>query len=65
MAQGRINEYVYFSPELYQLKSEVAPRLYRVQGCTSRHRNVIPKDALGPAKIKSGADVSPTQLIGL
>ena len=37
MADRRIDEYLYFLPELYPRKSEVALGLYRVQGSVSRH----------------------------
>ena len=64
MAEGCIKEYVYCLPELYQLKSELTPGLYWVQGCISGNQKVVPEDDLGPANIKSRGDVSPTKLLG-
>ena len=65
MANGRIIEYVYVLPKLYQIKSEVAPGMYRVQGCIFGHRKVASEDVLSPANIKLRTNISPTQLIGL
>ena len=64
MAEGCINEYVYSLPELYQLKSDLTPGLYWVQGCISGRRKVVSEDDLGPANINSRVGVSSTQLIG-
>ena len=33
MENNRINEYVYYLPELHQIKSKVGPGLYRIPGC--------------------------------
>ena len=49
MDGGRVNEHVYYLPELYQLKTEVSPGLYRVQGCISGHRKVATEDTLAAA----------------
>ena len=60
-----MNEYVYYLPELYQIKSEVAPGLYRIQGCISGGRKVATEDTLSSANIKHRADITVTQLVGL
>ena len=65
MDGGRVNEYVYYLPELYQIKTEVSPGLYRVHGCISGHRKVATEDTLAAANIKNRADVTNPQLIGL
>ena len=65
MEGGRVNEYVYYLPELYQIKMEVSPGLYRVQGCISGHRKVATEDTLAAANIKNRTDGTNPQLIGL
>ena len=62
--------HVFMSTSTFYLNSnkgnqKVAPRLCLVQRCIAGHRKVAPEDVLSPANIKSKADVSPTQLIGL
>ena len=65
MEDNRINEYVYYLPELHQIKSEVGPGLYRIQGCVSGMRKIATEDTLSPSNIKMRADISNTQLVGL
>ena len=64
MDHGRVNEHVYYLPELYQTKTEVSPALYRVQGCISEHRKVVTENTLAAANIKNTADITNLQLIG-
>ena len=59
-AGGRNNEYVYHLTEIYQVKSEVTTKLYRVPGCLSWRRKFASRDLLSPANIKSRAYFSPT-----
>ena len=64
MDHGRANDYVYYLPELYQIKTEVSPGLYRVQGCISEHWKVATENTLAAANIKCTADITNLQLIG-
>ena len=63
MENNRINEYVYYLPELHQIKSKVRPVLYRIQGCVSGMRKIATEDTLSPSIIKMKADISTTQLV--
>ena len=65
MENNRINEYVYYLPELHQIKSKVAPGLYQIQGCVSGMRKSATEDTLSPSNIKMRADISTTQLVGI
>ena len=65
METNRINEYVYYLPELHQIKSKVGPGLYRIQGCVSGMRKIATEDTLSPSNIKMRADISTTQLVGI
>ena len=65
MENNRINEYVYYLPELHQMKSKVGPGLYRIQGCVSGMRKIATEDTLSPSNIKMRADISTTQLVGI
>ena len=65
MENNRINEYVYYLPELHQIKSKVGPGLYRIQGCVSGMRKIATEDTLSPFNIKMRADISTTQLVGI
>ena len=58
MDRGRVNQYVHYLPELYQIKTDV-------QGCISENRQVTTEDTLAAAFIKNRADVTNPQLIGL
>ena len=65
MENNRRNEYVYYLPELHQIKSKVGPGLYRIQGCVSGMRKSATEDTLSPSNIKMRADISTTQFVGI
>ena len=56
MENNRINEYVYYLPELHQIKSKVGPGLYRIQGHVLGMRKIATEDTLSPSNIKMRAD---------
>ena len=63
MENNRINEYVYYLPELHQIESGT--------GLVSNSRmclgdaKIATEDTLSPSNIKMRADISTTQLVGI
>ena len=65
MAEPKIDEYCYYLPELFEVRSTVRQQMYRIVGVTSNKRFVVPLTQLQPPNIVDRAAICVMKLNGM